>query len=288
MSLGTKHIVGLSGGIDSQGAARWVLNRYPAEDVILCNSNAGGNEHSLTTEHVAWYSDNIHPVVMIEPIIADMWKTPGAAEERGYDGDAPLDWPTMIKIKGRPPSRKAQFCTEKLKLLPQLRWLKKTFGPGGKFEGWDYVRYSGVRRDESEVRKNAPIESWDDWFDCKLIYPIADWTKQMVFDYCIAHGEQVNPLYKLGFSRVGCAPCINSNREDIRNWAMRFPEMIDKIRGWERETGRTFFHPMVPGACTNSIDEVVAWAMCDRGGKQTILPILLERQACESKYGLCE
>ena len=42
-----KHVVGFSGGIDSQACARWVLNRYPAEDVILLNSDAGGNEHPI-------------------------------------------------------------------------------------------------------------------------------------------------------------------------------------------------------------------------------------------------
>lgn len=74
--MATKHIVGFSGGIDSQAAARWVLNRYPHEDVILCNSDAGGNEHPMTTEFIAWYSANVHPVELIIPIVADMWKTP--------------------------------------------------------------------------------------------------------------------------------------------------------------------------------------------------------------------
>lgn len=30
-----KHILGFSGGVDSQAAAGWLLNRFPAEDVIL-------------------------------------------------------------------------------------------------------------------------------------------------------------------------------------------------------------------------------------------------------------
>jgi 7-cyano-7-deazaguanine synthase in queuosine biosynthesis len=47
-----KHIVGFSGGIDSQACARWVLDRFPGEDVILLNSDAGGNEHPLTTSFV--------------------------------------------------------------------------------------------------------------------------------------------------------------------------------------------------------------------------------------------
>jgi 3'-phosphoadenosine 5'-phosphosulfate sulfotransferase (PAPS reductase)/FAD synthetase len=288
VSKGTKHIVGFSGGIDSQACARWVLNRFPKEDVILTNSNAGGNEHPLTDEFIAQYSAAVHPVVFCNSIVADMWKTPGAAEERGYDGAAVLDFETLIKIKGRSPSRKAQFCTEKLKLNPQRRWIQTEFGVVGQFEGWSFIRYTGVRRDESEARKHQAIEQWDDWYDCLLFAPIADWTKQMCFDYVKAHGEPINPLYTLGFNRVGCAPCINSGREDIRNWNIRFPEMIDKVRGWEQRTGRTFFAPMVPGKYTNSIDEVVEWAMAGRGGKQELFPIFHEREACESKYGLCE
>ena len=283
-----KHIVGFSGGIDSQACARWVLNRDPAEDVILTNSNAGGNEHPLTVEFVEWYSVNVHPVVQTNATVSDMWKTPGFAETKGYDGAAALDFLTMIQIKGRPPSRKAQFCTDKLKLVPQFRWIAESFGPDGQFKDEAYCRYSGIRRDESESRKGAKFQQWDEYFDCELFYPIADWTKQMCFDYVRAHGEKINPLYTLGFSRVGCAPCVNSGREDIRNWHLRFPEMIDKVREWERISGRTFFHPMVPGMAINTIDDVVAWAMCDRGGKQGIFPVLLEREPCESKYGLCE
>jgi 7-cyano-7-deazaguanine synthase in queuosine biosynthesis len=56
-----KHIVGLSGGIDSQAAARWVLNRNHPDDVILMNSDAGGNEDVLTTAHIGWYSLRFWP-----------------------------------------------------------------------------------------------------------------------------------------------------------------------------------------------------------------------------------
>lgn len=285
---GTKHIVGFSGGIDSQACARKVLNEYGPEDVILTNSDAGKWEDPLTIAHIAWYSENVHPVVKCNAIIADMWKTPGFAETKGLDGSAELTFTEMVRIKGRPPSRKAQFCTEKLKLAPQKRWLLTAFGVGGEYEGWDYIRYAGVRRDESHSRKDTPDDAWDDWFDCPVRYPIASWTKQACFDFCIQHGEQVNPLYALGFNRVGCAPCINSGKEDILNWDIRRPEMIEKVRELERVTGRTFFSPCVPGMYTNNIDDVLAWARTSRGGRQQPFPIFHEREACESKYGLCE
>lgn len=275
-----KHIVGFSGGIDSQACARWVLNRFPHEDVILLNSDAGGNEHPLTTEFVAEYSAKVHPVITVQPVVADMWRTPGFAETKGYDGNTPLTFPLMAAIKGRFPSRTAQFCTEKLKLVPTLRWIRTNLPDG------DYIRYAGVRRDESTARKDSAIDTYDDWFDCPLSHPIADWSKQMCFDYVKAHGEPINQLYLLGFNRVGCAPCINSGKDDIRNWADRFPAMIDKLRQWEEQTQRTFFRPCVPGKAINWIDEVVAWSRTKRGGKE--FNIIPERQACQSKFGLCE
>jgi 3'-phosphoadenosine 5'-phosphosulfate sulfotransferase (PAPS reductase)/FAD synthetase len=284
----TKHIVGFSGGIDSQACARYVLNREDPANVILTNSDAGGNEDELTTAFIKWYSENVHPVVSVNAIVADMWKTPGFAETKGLDGNTELTFEGLIQLKGRPPSRKAQFCTEILKLRPQKRWIDAVFGPGGEFEGCDYIRYSGVRRDESAPRKNAAFEAWDAYFDCPLRHPIADFTKQMCFDYVIAHGEKVNPLYAMGFNRVGCAPCINSSKEDVLNWHIRRPENLDRIRRWEASTGRTFFAPCVPGLYINNIDDVIRWAGSAHGGRQDLFPIMHDRPACESKYGLCE
>jgi 3'-phosphoadenosine 5'-phosphosulfate sulfotransferase (PAPS reductase)/FAD synthetase len=277
-----KHIVGFSGGVDSQAVARWVLNRFPHDDVILLNSDAGENEDPLTLAFVEKYSATVFPVIACNALVSDMWKTDGFAETKGLVGSEKLTFDRMMEIKGRPPSRKAQFCTEILKLRPQARWCKLNVTD-------DYERYTGVRRQESESRKNTPFREWDDYFDCYVNHPLADWTKQMCFDYVKFHGEEINPLYTLGFNRVGCAPCINSGKDDILHWLHRRPEMIDKIRNWERKLGRTYFAPCVPGLYTNSIDQVIEWSATDRGGRQTnMLRVLNEHPACESKYGLCE
>lgn len=289
---GTKHVVGFSGGIDSQACAGWVLERFPKEDVILLNSQAGRNEHPLTIEHIEWYSANVHPVIEITPIVADMGTRgtkPGKCKERREefaDSDE-MDFATLAYIKGRFPSRKAQFCTEHLKLAPQRRWCDENLIANG----IDFERYAGVRRDESEARKGTPDCKWDEYFDCTVHFPVAAWTKQQCFDFVKGRGERVNPLYTMGFNRVGCAPCVNSGKDDVREWAARFPEMIDKVREWERRVGRTFFAPMVPGKEINWVDEVVAWSKTAHGGRITTLP-LVEMDAangtCVSKYGLCE
>jgi len=278
-----KHIVGFSGGIDSQACARWVLNRYPKEDVVLLNSDAGGNEHPLTSEFIDWYSCHIHPVIVVQATVADMAGTAkGKIAELGLSPDDILTFDLMTILKGRWPSPKRQFCTEHLKLRPALRWMELAFPAG------DYCRYAGVRNDESRRRASRKAVEWDDFFDCDLFHPIIDWTKQMCFDYVKAHDGKINELYTLGFNRVGCAPCINSNKADILAWATRFPEMIDKVRAWEKTTGRTFYAPMVPRKKINWIDEVVEWSKTTRGGKQYGLHVLHEPDSCESKFGLCE
>ena len=280
-----KHVVGISGGIDSQAVARWVLNRHDPADVILLNSDAGGNEHPLTTQFLEDYSHKVHPVTFVSPIVADLGTCgtkPGATKVRRqkYKDSDPLTYDVLAEIKGLFPARKMQFCTEHLKLAPANRWMRENLKHG------EWIRYTGVRRDESIKRRDAKIGGWDDYFGCEMQQPLADWTKQMCFDYVKAHGEEVNPLYAMGFDRVGCSPCINSKKPDIRNWYQRFPEAIEKVREWESSTGLTFYRMRNKQGDLMWVDEVVDWACTERGGTQ--LSILYEPPVCESNYGLCE
>lgn len=286
----TKILVGFSGGVDSQATALWCRQRFPAENIILLNSDAGGNEHPITTEFVEEYGRTVFPVTVVSALVKDLGMRgtkEGATRDRRrqLDDDEPLTFDKLAFVKGRYPSRKAQFCTEYLKIAPQARWVRENL-PGVPFE-----RYIGVRWDESSDRARLPREDYDDYFHCKLVRPIIDWTKSQVFSFLKEHGERWNPLYEMGFRRVGCAPCINSSKDDIRNWAARFPEMIDKVRQWEAFVGRTFFAPMVPGKKINWIDEVVEWSKMTHGGKQYSLPFF-EAEArsggCTSVWGICE
>ena len=42
------------------------------------------------------------------------------------------------------------------------------------------------------------------------------WTLKDVVAIHQRHGLNLNPLYGMGFERVGCLPCINSSKNDIR------------------------------------------------------------------------
>lgn len=286
------HVVGFSGGIDSQACALWVRQQFPAESIILLNTDAGGNEHPLTVEFIQWYSAHIFPVTVVPALVKDLkgrGTEPGKAKDRRdeFSDEDVLTFDRLAYIKGRFPSRKMQFCTEHLKLAPQRRWTDEHLVS----QGQDFERYNGVRIDESLARRNTPTRSWSEYFNCYMNYPLRTWKKAECFAFVQTAGERINPLYELGFGRVGCAPCVNSGKGDVRLWAARYPEMIDKIRTWEKRVGSTFFAPCVPGMSINWIDEVVSWARTTHGGTQFELPMLeadVAAGACMSKYGLCE
>ena len=283
-----KHVVGFSGGADSQACLGWALERFPKEDVIVLFVDTL-NEHPITIDHAKYINDNVHPVTTITPIVADMvGRGKAKIAELGLQPDDPLTFDRLAIIKGIFPSTKARFCTTHLKLQPQVRWM---IANRGRLLADGFERYIGVRRDESASRSDVDEREYDDLFYCWLNRPLATWTKAQVFDFIKGRGEEVNPLYTMGFGRVGCAPCINSNKEDVRLWASRFPKMIDKVRQWEANAGRTFFPPCIPGRAINWVDDVVEWSKTTRGGSQYSLPLLeadVQSGMCMSKYGLCE
>lgn len=285
----TKVVVGFSGGIDSQACSLWVRQRFTPDDIILLFADTGW-EDCLTYEFIRNYSATVFPVTTVTPLVGDnpdflTRERSGLTRVGAKVGDV-LTMELLAAIKGRWASSRAAFCTSNLKVWPTLRWLRENILPPD-----DYERYTGIRRDESERRANTPDSEWDELFDCKTNHPIAAWTKAQCFEFVKAAGEAVNPLYSMGQSRVGCSPCHQRNKDDIRAWAAFRPDEVGKVRAAEQRTGRTFFPPMVPGMAMNFIDDVVSWSRTTRGGRQLALPIV-EAEAtgggCSSRYGLCE
>lgn len=65
---------------------------------------------------------------------------------------------------------------------------------------------SGLRRAESESRRDAPILSRDRRGLVKL-NPLANWTDLDVEGYIADHDVPVNPLLRQGYLSIGCWPC---------------------------------------------------------------------------------
>jgi phosphoadenosine phosphosulfate reductase len=69
---------------------------------------------------------------------------------------------------------------------------------------------SGIRRDQSPHRAAAPIVGWDNKFGLVKISPLANWTKQQVWQFIGDHDVPYNPLHDQGYPSVGCWPCTRS------------------------------------------------------------------------------
>lgn len=213
----------------------------------------------------------------------------------------PGGMPAQIEKQARFPSHWQRWCTRDLKLLPLRRYHDHVAQQEG-----ETVAVVGIRREEatdSNTRGTDPPFADDEEWGGYVWRPLLDWTIEDVIAIHHRHNLPVNPLYKAGFDRVGCYPCIYWGKEAIRLMADRSPYRISAIRQLEttatdtrrqrqkNEPGRydhvdaTFFQTMRQGFV--GIDEVVKWARTDRGGRQYPLLPALPTGGC-MRWGLCD
>ncbi|MBN2759478.1 MAG: phosphoadenosine phosphosulfate reductase family protein [Rhodobacteraceae bacterium] len=239
------HVVNLSGGKDSQACALLAAQRGKPFRLVMSDT---GNENQITLDHAEYVADFVGvPLEIVRAdfsaeiarkreYVARVWPEHGVPAERVEralkvlrpTGNPFID---LCIWKGRFPSRKAQFCTEFLK----ARAIEQAIIEPALKDG-PLIQWLGVRRDESLNRRNAPMLQKvrrDDAHDMVLFRPIVHWTADNVFSFTAAHGMRHNPLYLQGMARVGCFPCINENKEGLRQIAARFPEVVEKLLEWE-------------------------------------------------------
>lgn len=198
--------------------------------------------------------------------------------------------------KGRFPSRMAQFCTEELKRNMAVEYQMDLMDAGYRVVSWQ-----GIRRDESLNRQHAKKAErvaprlW-------TFRPIVEWTATDVFTFAASCNVQPNPLYLQGMTRVGCMPCINCSKGELREIAARFPEHPARIAEWERLVGmcskRGYSTFMADAHSAKDRRQVFAdlniwtrieWSKTSRGGRQfDLLAENIDTRACASAYGLCE
>lgn len=129
-----------------------------------------------------------------------------------------------------------------------------------------------------------------------------EWTAEQAFDLATARGIAHNQLYRQGMTRVGCMPCINVNKGELRAIALRFPAHPQRIAGWEVIVGmcskRGYSTFITDAHAASDLRKVFAnlniwarieWSKTTRGGRQfDLLASLDDATACSSAYGLCE
>ncbi|ENQ3104771.1 phosphoadenylylsulfate reductase (thioredoxin) [Bacillus sp. 491mf] len=82
---------------------------------------------------------------------------------------------------------------------------------------------SGLRREQSETRKNTQFINQDHRFQFVKICPLIHWTWKEVWRYVYKHNLPYNPLHDIGYPSIGCETCTVRVQEgsDLRDgrWA---------------------------------------------------------------------
>lgn len=288
---------GLSGGKDSAATALWLIHEsgVPRDSIrfTFCNTH---NESPITYQHIHYLSD-LFVVWGCAPI---KWLEPK------------LGFYELAKKNKRFPARKARFCTQYLKVIPSREDVMKLIQAGH-----EVIVHSGVRAGESPGRAKLVERGFDDMFGCVVNRPILRWGLKEVFAIHERHGVRLNPLYAMGFTRVGCFPCMNSNKREIKLYSINFPDRVAFLREQEKavtaenQNGHPasfFANNMTPRrfhsvryvanngihGTTATIDDVVRWSHTGKGAKERSMMLwedLYEddkQLVCPSGAGMCE
>ena len=222
------------------------------------------------------------------------------------------DFVDMSINKSRFPSTMARFCTSELKIIPMVDYILS--------QDENFIIIQGIRGAESVKRANLDVEcayfkeyfseeaknlyhkkavkEWCKTHDASVLRPIFNWSSQDVIDYILESGQQPNPLYKRGFSRVGCFPCIMCRKREVQlisrdEWASKRLIKAEQKMREETPKGSSFFPPTyIPKRfCANgqypTVHEVFKYVNRNDVENDVFKPD--EGYSCMSLYhGLCE
>ena len=113
------------------------------------------------------------------------------------------------------PSRSMRWCCKVYKFSPLAIFARKN-------KILSYI--TGLRGEEHKRRKNYKKIDMNKHIKTKQINPILDWSDQEVWAYIQKNNLPINPLYNLGFKRVGCWPCPFKTKADWNLIEKYFPD----------------------------------------------------------------
>jgi phosphoadenosine phosphosulfate reductase len=103
--------------------------------------------------------------------------------------------------------RKPDLCCAIRKVGPLARAL-------GELDAW----ITGLRRDQSPTRANAPKVGWDADHELWKANPLADWDDDRCFAYLRDRGLPYNELHDRGYASIGCTHCTKPGAGREGRW----------------------------------------------------------------------
>jgi len=103
-------------------------------------------------------------------------------------------------------------------------------------DGW----ITGIRRDQTSIRKNSSMLEIDEKYDGIVkINPLIDWTWEQVLDYIKKNNVPYHKLLDKGYPSIGCEPCTRAIKpdEDLRAGRWWWESKEHKECGLHMDTG---------------------------------------------------
>jgi phosphoadenosine phosphosulfate reductase len=85
----------------------------------------------------------------------------------------------------------------------------------GELDAW----ITGLRRDQSPTRADAPKVGWDEQHELWKANPLADWDDARCRAYIEQRGLPVNELHERGYASIGCTHCTRPGAGREGRWA---------------------------------------------------------------------
>jgi len=291
-----KVLVFFSGGKDSQACLIHSVKLYGVEncEAVFCDT---GWEHPYTYEH-------------IKSVTSQMGVKLVTLRSEKYEGMIDL----VKKRKGFPaPNRR--FCTTELKSIPAIDYVlshkehliiiegirsQESFSRSKMEPACTYFKwyFQPMTNGKTHTYRKKDVVKWCAEYNADKIRPVFAWSGQEVIDYIKANRQEPNPLYSMGFSRVGCFPCIMSRHLDIINIEKIFPDQLNQLEQIEKEIGKSFFGPgyipdyaqtgkRVNGKKIPTINDIKKY-LTSKNATGDLFQSEGEGTSCMSYYGLCE
>ena len=89
----------------------------------------------------------------------------------------------------------------------------------GTLDAW----MTAIRRDQTRDRATIRKVDWDPKFNLVKISPLADWTREMVWNYVVRNNVPYNPLHDLNYPSIGCTHCTRAVQPGEDHRAGRWP-----------------------------------------------------------------
>lgn len=135
---------------------------------------------------------------------------------------------------------------------PTIAWCCETYKHNPKFA--DDCCILGVRRAESVKRKNRKVFEaknktilkknkalFNEYFEDRCqgfgasskitLKPIVDWSDSDVWEYIKKYNLPLNPLYAMGYNRVGCMICPKARFKENYKMLIKYPKLVSAVIG---------------------------------------------------------